>query len=69
MDQMEVITTAEKIKNMNNLYRAAVRAMKSYFEFWDKPTPTHFKRMQKDISALCDALFKIAYKQAKGGAK
>lgn len=53
---MEVITTDEKIKNMNNLYRTAVRAMKSYFEFWDKPTPLNFKEMQEDVKALCKAI-------------
>lgn len=56
MDQMEVITTAEKIKNMNNLYRTAVRAMKSYFEFLYKPTPLNFKEMQEDVKALCKAI-------------
>ena len=53
---MEVITTDEKIKNMNNLYRTAVRAMKSYFEFWDKPSPLNFKEMREDIEALCQAI-------------
>ena len=53
---MEVITTDEKIKNMNHLFRTSVRAMKSYFEFWDKPTSTNFKEMQEDIEALCKAL-------------
>ena len=56
---MEAIVPAEKVANMNHLFRAAVRAIRSYLEFWDGPTPDRFKEMQEDVASLGKALARV----------